>query len=218
MAKGYILVEGQGEVEAAGNLVARLWNELGAPFPWATPMRWKNLHQQEGLRRGAEYVRRRGDARALLVLRDEDDRCPRQEAPRMSAHLRSLSLPCPAAAVLLHPEYEVLFLPCIAQMAGRPLPSRSGERPGIVEGARWEGEWERLRGIKEWLTGQFPPNRAYKPTIDQLPLTQMIDLPMLRTAGLSSFDRLERALTFLRDAEGPGHAYPPAPRETSGPA
>jgi hypothetical protein len=209
MAKGYILVEGQGDVAAAGNLVARLWNELGAPFPWAKPMRWKNLHQADGLARGAEYVRRRSDARALLALRDEDDRCPKEEAPRMGAHLRSLGLSCPAAVVLLHPEYEVLFLPCIEQMAGRPLPSPSGERPGVVEGTTWEGDWERLRGIKEWLTAQFPANRAYKPTVDQLPLTQMIDFPTLREAGLPSFDRLERALKFLRGAEGPGLVYPP---------
>ena len=134
----------------------------------------------------------------------------------MSEHLRTLGLPYPAATVLLYREYEVLFLPCIEQMAGRTLPSPSGERPGIVQGTTWEGNWERLRGIKEWLTAQFPPNRAYKPTVDQLPLTQMLDLKKLRDSGLSSFVRLERALKFLRETEAPGSAYPsPPPRLSS---
>lgn len=215
MARGYVLVEGHGEVDAVGNLVARLWNELGAPFPWARPLRWKNLHTEEGLRRGAEFVRGRGDARALLVLRDEDDKCPRTEAPKAARHLSSLDLPFPAATVLLHPEYEVLFLPCLDRMAGRSLPSPAGHRPGLQEGTQWAGEWERKRGIKEWLTRQFPRGRAYKPTLDQLPLTRMIDIEQLRAADLSSFNRLERALKFVRDSES-GSAVYPVPLSGSG--
>ena len=206
--RGYVLVEGHGEVEAAANLVSRLWADLKGPFPWAAPMRWKNLAREEGLRRGAEYVRRLGDARALLVLRDEDDRCPGNEAPKLAETLRGLALPCPTAVVLFHPEYEVLFLPCIELMAGEPLPSPVGPRPGIVAGTTWTGDWERLRGIKEWLSQHFPPNRAYKPVLDQLPMTRMLDLPTLRAANLSSFTRLERALAFLRDHDVGGVVYP----------
>lgn len=47
--KGYVLVEGHGEVQAAGNLLARL-----STFPWSTPIRWNNLHLEQGLQRGAE--------------------------------------------------------------------------------------------------------------------------------------------------------------------
>ena len=97
MPKGYILVEGHGEVAAVGNLVNRLWPAEGAPLAWSSPVRWKNLHREEGVRRGAEYVRRKPDAGALLVLRDEDDHCPRERGPVMAQWLRSLKLPFPAA-------------------------------------------------------------------------------------------------------------------------
>jgi len=65
-----------------------------------------------------------------------------------------------------------------------------------------------LRGVKEWLSQQFPPHRAYKPVLDQLPLTRMLDLPTLRAANLSSFFRLERALAFLRDHDEGSAVYP----------
>ncbi len=56
MTKGYMLVEGHGEVEAAGNLVARLAQDLGISFPWTKPIRWKNLHKQDGINKGGEYA------------------------------------------------------------------------------------------------------------------------------------------------------------------
>ena len=77
--KGYVLVEGHGEVQAAGNLLARL-----STFPWSTPIRWNNLHLEQGLQRGAEFVRGKSDVRALLVLRDEDDACPKSRGPEMA--------------------------------------------------------------------------------------------------------------------------------------
>ena len=62
--KGYILVEGHGEVEAAHNLITRLSRDVGLHLPWATPRRWKNLHQWEarrvgGIQAGAEAMARR---------------------------------------------------------------------------------------------------------------------------------------------------------------
>ena len=44
--KGYILVEGKGEIGAVDNLVARLWSEAGFWQPWAKAVRWSNLHQR----------------------------------------------------------------------------------------------------------------------------------------------------------------------------
>src|SRR6185369_11348109 len=129
-----------------------------------------------------------------------DDACPKHKAPSMAQWLRDLQLPFPSAVVLLNPEYEVLFLPCIERMAGKPLRSGPVVRPGLQPGTRWEGAWESRRGIKEWLSAQFPPNRSYKPTLDQLPLTRLIDFDVLRNADLPCFGTLERALSSL--AEG----------------
>lgn len=207
MGKGYILVEGHGEVGAVDNLVARLSRDLGSPLTWAPASRWPKLHLRGGLERGAEIVRAKPDAGALLILRDEDDACPAQQGPILAAWLKALCLPFPAAVVLLHPEYEVLFLPCISRMAGKLLGTGAGARPGLRSGAAWEGHWESKRGVKEWLTAQFPPNRSYKPTLDQLPLTRLLDFPSLRRADLPSFGTLERALSFLATGR-PGDVYP----------
>lgn len=185
--RGYILVEGHGEVEAAHNLINRLSHDVGLYLPWAQPRRWNNLHQWKairigGLERGAEFVRSKRDAGALLILRDEDDGCPKELAPQIAKQLCILNLPFPSAYVLLHPEYEVLFLPCLSRM-------------GFPE---WDkNSWEGRRGIKEWLSSNLPKGRSYKPTVDQLRMTQQIEFCRLREANVPCFGSLERALIFL---------------------
>lgn len=63
--------------------------------------------------------------------------------------------------------------------------------------------------MKEWLTSQMQPGRAYKPTVDQLPLTRMVDFAVVRERGLPWFGSLERALEFLGANLGKvGVAYP----------
>ena len=204
--KAYALVEGQGDEEAAGNLLARLSADQGAALSWSTPVRWPNLHLEQGLRRGAEFVRAKPDARALLVLRDEDDACPRLRGPEMASWLRGLGLPFPAAVVLLHPEYEVVFLPCLDLMAGELLDGR----PGLDAGTVWDGAtWEARRGVKEWLSRHFPRNRRYKPALDQLPMTRIVDFDRLRRAEVPCFETLERAVTFLNQSQDAGGVYPP---------
>lgn len=212
MKKGYILVEGRGELGAVDNLVARLWRGADFVQPWAPALRWKNIHHRRGIETGVEYVRSLRDAGALLIVRDEDDACPKERGPSMAAIVRDLAPPCPVAVVLFYREYEVLFLPCLAQMAGRPIVGVDGrERPGLVPGTVYDGPWEARRGIKEWITSKFPPGRSYKPRLDQLPLTRMIDIPTLRAAEVPCFGTLERALAFLAANFGKSGVYPPPP-------
>ena len=207
MGKGYILVEGHGEVGAVDNLVSRLSADVGVIQPWAPAIRWKNLHLQRGIEKGASFIRTKRDAGALLILRDEDDACPKERGPLMAEWLRELRLPFPSAVVLLHPEYEVLFLPCLEGMAGRMLGAGATARPGLRPGTRWDDSWEARRGIKEWLSAHFPPNRSYKPTLDQLPLTRLVDFTVLRQAQVPCFGTLERALGFLAGGAS-GGVYP----------
>lgn len=203
--KAHVLVEGQGDVAAVGNLLVRLSADRNATLTWSTPVRWPNLHLEQGLRRGAEFVRAKPDVSALLVLRDEDDACPRYRGPEMAAWLRRLGLPFPSAVVLLHPEYEVVFLPCLDLMAGKLLDGR----PGLDAGTVWDGvSWQARRGVKEWLSHHFPRNRRYKPTLDQLPMTRMVDFDRLRRAEVPCFGTLERAVTFLDRARNAGDVYP----------
>jgi len=168
-------------------------------MPWTTPRRWSNLHQWQaqgsgGVQAGAEFIRSKPDANALLILRDEDDACPKDLAPSIALQLQQLNLPFPVAYVLLHPEYEVLFLPCLTRM-GYPAWDRDS--------------WEARRGIKEWLSGHLPRGRSYKPTVDQLSMTRQIDFAVLRQAEVPCFGSLERAIWFLSThLEQAGAVYP----------
>ncbi len=214
MGRGHLVVEGHGEVRAALNLVIRLWQDLQLPpLHWADPIRGRQLHTREGLARVSNLARYR-DAGTLFVLRDEDDACPMETAPQGAHWLLEADLPFPAALVLLHREYETIFLPCAAQMAGRPLVDERGvQRPGLVQGASFAGDPEGVRGAKEWLSARFPPGRSYKPSLDQLPMTRMLDFEVLRQAKLPSFLHLERALSFLANPPTGTRVYPPPEAE-----
>ncbi len=114
------------------------------------------------------------------------------------------------AVVLLYREYETLFLPCLARMAGVRLRNHLNiERDGLLPGTKFEGDYESIRGVKEWLSKHYPKGRAYKPAYDQLPLTRLIDFDDLRRSNLPSFGTLERALRFLDGARGKPIVYPP---------
>jgi hypothetical protein len=170
------------------------------PLHWAEPYRGKNLHQQRGVQKVCEYVRSKENAQAILLLRDEDDGCPKNLAPIAAEWIRSMGLPFPGAVVLAHREFEAFFLPCISKLAGCTLQGPHGiERAGLVLGTTFSGNAENIRGVKEWLSEHMLPGRAYKPTVDQLPLTRMIDLSVLRSSDppLPCFGSLERALKFL---------------------
>ena len=219
MAHGYIVVEGEGEEKAVGNLINRLWDDLRLPFiPWADPIRGRALHTSKEIRKKIGQVRAKGDAACLLILRDADIKanqhqdCPKVVAPAIASLVLAEQLPFPTAIVLFYREYETLFLPCLPLMAGRPLKDKKGiVRPGLLPGTSCDKPYESIRGVKEWLSKNMPSGHAYKPTFDQLTLTRMLDFTLLRQSGLPCFGTLERALQFLADpTPGPGRVYPPA--------
>jgi hypothetical protein len=197
MGKAQLIVEGHGETEAARNLVTRLWPDLELPYTiWATPKRGKALHTKPGVLTACELLRSERDCSFALLLRDEDDGCPATAGPETAGWVESAALPFPVAVVLAHREYEAWFLPCVHLMAGRDIrPDVPGVR--IVPGTKFEGDPESIRGVKEWLSAHYPRGKAYKPTLDQSPLTRMLDFPTLRASGARSFGTLERALRFL---------------------
>lgn len=206
---GHIIVEGHGELEAAHNLVTRLSADLEVYLPWSKPARYPNLHLQRGVEKAAERSRIERDIAALLLLKDEDDRCPAEWGPRIAGWLRDLRLPFPTAVVLLHREYEALFLPCVDLMAGRDLDAFG--RPGLVAGTTFSGDPESIRGVKEWLSRHFPRGVSYKPTLDQLPMTRMLDFSRLRASRMPCFASLERALRFIGANLGQGGVVSPPP-------
>ena len=211
MSRGFVVVDGHGDKLAAPNLLARLWDDLKLPaMHWDEPIRIAGPNTGKRYESIANHTRtRRIDA--LLVLTDEDDDCPRERAPEYGQWLREARLPFPAAVVLLHREYETLFLPCVDIMAGRPLQSvRAFPLPGLRPDTEFPGtDYERIRDVKGWLTRNFTSRRTYKETVHQLLLTRLLDFSRLRSSGLPCFGSLERALHFLADHKGErGVVYP----------
>jgi len=213
VSRGYLVVDGQGDVQSAPNLVTRLWSDLELPhLIWPDATRVAGPNNRTRFEKISRFIYGRdGEIDALLVLTDEDDRCPKETAPEIASWLSDLNLPVPAAVVLLHREYETLFLPCLSLMAGRPLKNRQGVlRPGLRSGLEYPStDYEERRGVKEWLTRQLPLGRSYKETTDQLALTRMLDFDVLRASALPCFGSLERSLLFLAKNLGcPGTVYP----------
>jgi len=205
MAKAHLIVEGDGEVEAARNLVIRLWADLGLPHTvWAAPKRGKALNTRAGVLQACELLRSERDCSLALLLRDQDDGCPAVAGPETSGWVASASLAFPVGVVLAHREFEAWFLPCVHLMAGRDI------RPGVrlVAGTTFEQDPEGICNVKGWLSQHFPPGKAYKPTLDQLKLTQMLDFSTLRASRAHSFHTLENALRFLA-SPGDARVYPP---------
>lgn len=208
--RGYLVVEGKGEIAAALNLVTRLWADLALPpLRWSDPpIRGQALHTRAGVDRALELVRRKADVGALLLMRDEDDACPKDTGPEAARWIAEAQVPFPAAIVLLRREYETLFLPSLHRMAGVPLKDPRGiERPGVKVGARFDGDPEAYRDAKGIITDNYISGR-YKPTLDQLALTRLIQFDDLRAAHVPAFGTLERALKALAE-QGRGAVYPP---------
>jgi hypothetical protein len=210
VAKLYVVVEGHGEVRAALNLITRLWRDLALPEIACAdpPIRGIALHTKAGMLKACEILRSKRDCGRALILRDEDDGCPAERGPEAARWIGEAGLLFPVALVLAHREFEAWFLPCVHLMAGRRLiDPNGGSRAGIREGSKFSGNPEQLRGVKEWLSGQFADGKSYKPTLDQLALTRLLSFDVLRSSQMPSFGTLERSLRFLATAIG--HAVYP---------
>lgn len=209
MNRGFIIVEGHGEIEAARILVDRLWRDLGLPtLHWERPKRaFDSLHKRTSIERMCELLRSEKKCSAALILRDADDAgdCPATNGPLTSSWIASLHLPFPTAVVLARREFEAWFLPCVKNMAGKRI--RDGLQ--LQSDVHWEGDAEEVRNAKGWLTDNlYPKNKAYKESLDQVALTRMVDFSRLRSGNVRSFGTLERALKFLGSTSSPG-VYPP---------
>lgn len=101
MGKGYLVVEGHGDKYAALNLVHRVWRELGLPhLTWdPEPIRGKGLLTQSGVIKACEHLRAKPQCERALLLRDEDDLCPKERGICLCYHRRT-----PPGQACCHPE------------------------------------------------------------------------------------------------------------------
>ncbi|HTU19976.1 MAG TPA: hypothetical protein VMG10_18070 [Gemmataceae bacterium] len=217
MKRLVLLVEAEGDVQAAPSLVGRLLPQLpdelqGQLFLDNAPMKVGGLHQITGRRQG-DLTRHLGNAakRAklgapLLILDGDADRMEGQpfcavEAAQTLAHRATAAgagTRFSFAVVFLRQEYESLLLAVADQLPGL--------KPGVTLPPSPE---EHPRDAKGWLHQHLAD--GYNPTDRQLELTQAVK-DWTPVSSLSCFQRLEHALKELADAVGTSrHIVSPQP-------
>lgn len=187
------IVEGDGDVQAVPILLSRLLNHYGWSVNWyvSRPIRVGNLgNLKKNLNRFLELATLEKDCSAIMILLDLDEGCPKEQSFALADAIRELQLLYPVAIVMAHREYEAWFLASMQTIAGHC---------DIPQDVRFDGEVERVRGAKEWLTAnmtQSPRPRRYKETLHQAEMTTLIDVDLAAQTS-RSFRRLVHALEEL---------------------
>ncbi len=205
MPKIVPITEGQGDVEAVPLLLRKILQH-NKWWEWevAHPKRAGSLSAlKRKLDRFLGYAQREEDCGGILILLDLDECCPWDEARDLAQQIRQLNPSCPVAVVLAHREYEAWFLASLSTIAGHY---------GLPSGLTFPGDVEQERGVKEWLTAQMPPGKAYKETVHQVEFTTRIDLKLAHRNS-RSFRRLCHAVGELVQLAGASHRGQVTPYE-----
>jgi|SRR5438093_4497388 len=163
------IVEGHGEVPAVPLLVRKLGELMGIPFvPVGTPIRSKRsqLAQEDGSRRAVEMGREQPECRAILILFDADDDCPKDEAPKLVQWATNAAAPLPCALVLANREYEAWFLGCVEVL----LKAR-----GVNPALPYNKDPENKRDARGELERRFGKDFHYVEREDQPAFTALAD-------------------------------------------
>lgn len=195
----HLLVEGDGDKEAAPILLRRLLHEEHQRYDWLVgPKHVMKVHGLAKLRnelpKYMEHLRGKSCAGAMILL-DLEDQLPCQEAPALAEAIAGLQpLPFPVVVVFAYREYESWFL------AG--LPSIAAQSSLFAADLTYPNDPEAKRGAKEELTKRMPATVKYNAVLHQAKFTDYLSFEQARRAP--SFRRLERALAELLTAVDAG--------------
>lgn len=199
------IVEGDGEVDAVPNLLNRLImrNECFDLFAAKVinAHGCANIIKENGVERFIRLALSKPQCEGVLVLLDADEACAYELSNGLARRVGTLNPNKPVVVVAAKCEYEAWFLASLPTIAERPLEGRPGLSPGRTVS---DDRIETIRGVKEWLSRRFPEGRIYKETLDQLPMTRLIDLDRALSKS-RSLRRLEHAVVQLiehRDTAG----------------
>ena len=112
------------------------------------------------------------DCRAILILFDGDDDCPKELAPTVESWARDEAGPVPCFVVVAHREYEAWFI------------------------ASFHPDPEAPRDAKGKLEDRMGAGQSYSETLDQAALTASFDMSAAY-ASCRSFRRMVRAFGLL---------------------
>ncbi len=191
-----LVVEGYGEESAFPNLMNRLLHnhfqryDIFTNVPKNAKGRYQ-LTQVGGFEKYIHHCIRIDKAHGILILLDADGDCPINLAQDFHKRVQQMNIHIPIAFVCAKCEYEAWFLANIDILV---------QKGYLREGASYPlDKIEEKRGVKEWLSANMPEGRRYRETIDQLKMTQHINIE--QTAQLSrSFRRLMHAIQELISA------------------
>lgn len=178
-----VLVEGEGEVQSAPELLRRLALEMRPSEPVPVVIRPWRMNRSQMVKSGAlqkplTQLALRCDG--VLIVADADDDLPCQLGPQLLAAARQALPSKPVAVVLAKREYEAWFIAAVASLRGGSTPPASPET---------------IRDAKGWVKANVCDGR-YNPQIDQPRLTARMDLALAR-ANSPSFDKLCRDVDSL---------------------
>lgn len=126
--------------------------------------------------RYVQYARQHPGARAITVIVDADDDCPKTLGPSLLARSTPLAGGCPVSVVLAKIELESWFIAGIESLRGTR---------GIRQDATPPPDPEGIRDAKGWLTSQMLRGRTYIPVDDQASFAQVFDYAAAATRSRS---------------------------------
>lgn len=204
----YVAVEGHGELGAMDNLLARLATHTGLSLLFKEAKRYPKLQIEEGISKVINVAEVTDGVTGVLIIRDEDDRCPKESIPQIMDIVRRNHVRLPVAFVLLYREYETLFIPCLNYFLNKEVTMGTGKKVVLItERQEHEIDPESKRDAKGYISRHFKEDN-YKQTIHQLPLTRLINFEVLDESDLACYGTLKRALSFLADHEKRVNIYP----------
>lgn len=193
--KIYPIVEGHGEVSAVPALLRRLQEESGAyQFEVGKAIRRNrsDFLNQDALAKAIDLVMLQPDCRAILILFDSHDDCPKELGPQVKQWAQKEAGAMPCEVVMACREYEAWFLAAMESLRGRR---------GILADASSHPTPEGPSGAKEQLEDRMDKGTSYHETLDQAPLTAQFDLAQAY-ARCRSFRRMIKAFGQLASGMG----------------
>ncbi len=185
-----LIVEGQGEVNAAPALIRRIAHEH--EFYSAIKFEVRRIPRSQLVRQGElesaveALSRQLGRNQPFLVLIDADDECPKQSATSFQVRCNSSHSDLRVSFVLAKMEYEAWFIAASKSLSGCGC---------LLQGIQSPSDPESIRGAKEWLSSHMPAGQSYSPTRHQTSFSTLMDLEEARQAR--SFKKLEKEVKRL---------------------
>lgn len=184
------IVEGHGEVTAVPVLLRRLRDEARVyGFDVNPPIRRhrSDFVREDSVRNAVRLALVQDECRAILILFDGDDDCPKELAPTVEAWAQDEAGPVPCVVVIAHREFEAWFIAAIESLRGRR---------GILGDAVSHPNPEEPRDAKGQLEDRMTPGTSYSETADQAALTALFDMSAAY-AKCRSFRRLVKAFELM---------------------